>query len=233
LSNLLKHADICVDRKKVLYNKTYCCGLIGNSYGQNRSPDTTRITDAAKSEAESIIKAAKEKSGEIFASAKEKGYSEGYGNAEREARQDIKHEFESALEEIQNFAKSLDGYRDEFIAQNESDIINLALSVAEKVIGQRLSRDDSAFLALFEKAVKDLTARKWLSLSVSGHSLDFVTSNSDYLLKMVEGAERLEVSVIEGAPNGTLIVETADKIVDASVETQIGLIKKEVLKLKS
>ncbi|MFA6730257.1 MAG: hypothetical protein WCR95_04600, partial [Eubacteriales bacterium] len=101
MSNLLKHADICVDRKKVLYNKTYCCGLIGNSYGQNRSPDTTRITDAAKSEAESIIKAAKEKSGEIFASAKEKGYSEGYGNAEREARQDIKHEFESALEEIQ------------------------------------------------------------------------------------------------------------------------------------
>jgi flagellar biosynthesis/type III secretory pathway protein FliH len=42
---------------------------------------------------------------------------------------------------------------------------------------------------------------------------------------MVDGAERIELEVLDDAPSGTCIVETSDKIVDAGIHTQIGMLR--------
>jgi len=154
--------------------------------------------------------------------AKAIGYAAGFKSATIEAEK--KNLLE--LEEIKQVLKNLDEQKSKFIAENKQNTIDLAFKVAEKAINQRLSSDDGLFLKIYEKAVKDLTAQKWLKLSISKSEVQIVTTNSEYLLSMVSGAERLEIEVLEKAPKGTCIVETTEKIVDASINTQLEVLHK-------
>ena len=73
---------------------------------------------------------------------------------------------------------------------------------------------------------------KWLKLTIDKSNVNFVTSNSDYLLGMVRGADRIEVEVLESALPGTCIVETNERVVDSSVYTQIKLIENVLVNAK-
>lgn len=121
--------------------------------------------------------------------------------------------------------QQIDGEREKIMADAQSDTIDLAFAIAEKVLGQKIISDKNTFFKIYEKAVKDIKAQKWVKLSVSKHEVEFATQHSDYLLSVVEGAERIEIEVLEDAPAGTCIVETSEKIVDASIKTQIGLLR--------
>ncbi|HBR32909.1 MAG TPA: hypothetical protein DD733_12600 [Clostridiales bacterium] len=81
------------------------------------------------------------------------------------------------------------------------------------------------FLDIYEKAVKDIVAQKWVRLSVSDSDAVFATSHSDQLLGMVSGAERINIKVLDNAPKGSCIVETAEKIVDSGIDTQLSFLK--------
>jgi Flagellar biosynthesis/type III secretory pathway protein len=179
------------------------------------------VIENAKIEAEKIKQRALEEARVSVADAKEAGYNEGF----KKACLEVECGNKKALNEMISVMDRLEREKDKLFAKNRKEIIELSLKIAEKVINQKLTADEKSYLKIYEKAVKDLTAQKWVKISVSKQEAEFVTKNSDYLLAMIDGAERLEIEVLDDMPSGTCIVETSDKIVDASVHTQLDRLR--------
>lgn len=250
MSSLLKYDNVNVEASRILYNNvcpkkplnserklsgTKSDDLSNAKNELNRTKDEIIkakdeaeiiienakkiIADANKYASELKIKAQKQAERE-YAEAKKAGYADGIEEAITAAEN--KNQF--VLNEIKTLLYNLDSQKSRLIEENDQNIIRLAMKIAEKVINEKISSDEELFLRVYEKAVKDMVAKKWLKLSVSKSELQVATSNSEYLLSMVSGAERIEIEVLEHAPKGTCIVETSDKIVDASINTQLDVI---------
>jgi len=231
LSNLIKVSRVNVESASVTYSvpKKDKNAAPVKEVAAPSPEDTVReaklavqaIVENAQVEAEDIVRRAKDDAAQILVEARMSGYKEGLEQGRVKAQLEVKQ----ALAEVKALLERLDAEKDNLIAQTQNDIIELAFMIAEKVMNQKLSSDMDSFIKLYEKAVKDLKAQKWVKLTVSKQDVEFVTENSDLLLSMVDGAERIELEVLDDAPSGTCIVETSDKIVDAGIHTQIGMLR--------
>lgn len=124
--------------------------------------------------------------------------------------------------------QDLDRGKEALFKQHEQQLVDLSLEIARKVVADRIERDDEAFARIFKKAVEGLSGQKIVRLSVAERQLEFATTHADYLRSMVQDAEKLEIQVIEGAAPGTLIVDTEDESIDASVEKQLDVLEQSV-----
>lgn len=192
--------------------------------------EATKIIENAKIEAEQIKRNALEEANAAIAASKETGYKLGYKVGYKEATQAALNEYSVALNEIKAVINRIDEEKDRIFEESKKDVIDLSFKIAEKIINQKLAEDKESFLKIYENAVKDLSSQKWVKLSLSKQSVDIVTKNIDYLVEMVSGAERLEIKVLDDAPEGECIVETSEKIVDASVQTQLNTLREAVFK---
>ncbi len=156
--------------------------------------------------------------------ARREGYQKGYEQGKFQALT----ENERALDELKQLMEDLDQSREVLIRQQEQQLIDLALEIARKVVADRIEQDDETFARIFKKAVEGMSEQKIVRLSVSEHDIEFVTAHADYLKSMVQDAEKLEVQVLEGAARGTLIVDTEDVVIDASVQKQLDVLMQTV-----
>ena len=175
------------------------------------------IIHNAKIYATKIRSFARKKAEIEYEESKTAGFKEGY-----EAGKEIAvRENNSNVEELKQLIKKLDDIKITFIEDNKQELLNLTFKIAEKIIGEKLERNEGAFVSIFKNAVKDLTAQKWVKLSVSEYDYKFVTTNADLLISHISGAESIEIDILDKAPKGTCIIETSEKILDASVNTQL------------
>lgn len=224
MSNLLKYGNVNVESSRVIYNSSDSDENCSSKKAKQNFADSDRAREEAKKiidEANTCVENAKSNAKEeaklIFKEAKAAGYEEGL----EVATDEVESKNQATLNEIKHILKKLDDQKSNLITDNKQNIIALAFKIAEKVINKKIDVGDDIILKIYERAVKDIVAQKWLKVSVSQYDVQVVTSNSEYLLSMVGGAERLEVEVLENAPKGTCIVETTEKIVDASINTQL------------
>ena len=228
LSKLLKRGMINYDETPFVY--------VDNNHKQKKEHTHKKTPqeahDEALEKAEAIIAKAELKAEEILKKAyynaaeiEKEGYVKGYNKGIKTAEK----ENEVELEHIRALICKLDDDAERFFEQAKHSAAELSMSIAEKVVCQRMSSDKSIFLKLYENAIKDLTAQRWIKLTVGKHEFDIATANSEYLVELVSGAERVEIVMLEDAPIGTCIVETSEKIVDASVPTQLQVLKDAIL----
>lgn len=224
----MKYSNVNIESGRIVYNGG---GFkpSKNDVRKSAAEEAEAIIENAKKEAEKLIADGESKREAIFAAAEEQGYKSGI----EKAYKDAERENEAALGEIKAIIGKLDAYKEKYIADRKRDIIELSFRIAEKVINQKLASDKEIFLKIYEKAVQDLVAQKWLKITVSKADADVATSSSDLLLTMVSGAERLEIKVLDDVPQGTCIVETTEKIIDASVRTQLNALREAVCKVQA
>ena len=223
LSKLLKRNTVCIDDNPFIY--------IENNR-QEAKPQKQQVQPEALEKAECIIAKAEKKAEEIvrkaFADAAEiekEGYIKGYNKGQQTAEKENIVE----LERIKALITKLDDDAEKFLAQAKQSVVELAITIAEKVVSQKLLSDKNIFLKLYENAVKDLTAQRWIKLTVGKHDFEIASANSKYLVGLVSGADRIEIVVLDDAPVGTCIVETSEKIVDASILTQLQVLKNVIM----
>jgi len=224
LSKLLKRSTILYDEKPFVF--------VDNTKPKEKEPEPTQVQPDFSAIAEQIIADAQRKADQIMkkalsdaAEVEKEGYVKGFNNGLKAAEK----ENEVELERIKAIISRLDDDSERFYKQEKQNVIDLALNIAEKVVCQKMASDKDIFIKLYEKAVKDLTAQRWIKLSISKHEFEIATAHSDYLVELVSGAERVELVVLDDAPAGTCIVETSEKIVDASVLTQFNVLKNALL----
>ncbi|MCL4533640.1 MAG: FliH/SctL family protein [Bacteroidetes bacterium] len=184
-------------------------------------PQVEDVRGKAEAEAESTLEQARREAEEIHARAYEKGYqkgrADGLASAKTEALADVRRISELARNAAVDIAAI---YR-----SSEEGIVELALSIAEKVVHKRLAEDRTLVLSMVKGAMEQLDATHVLRVRVNPEDLAYLQPYWDEG-QASTGGRNIELAADPHVQVGGCVIDTSSSVVDAQIETELAEIDK-------
>ena len=212
--------------KSVLLNEAKTEAAIIIKIAEERSK---QIIEEAESQRIIIINNAQEQSGEIKEEAKKLGYEEGYKNG-------YDGGFEKGYDEgksvsdllIQDSLKIKDDYintRNDLLKELEDDIIQLVISIYEKILDKEIVEDDDTITSLVLNGIKNLDPTDKLTIIVSKDDFNTLEKSKDLILANASLINELDMKYDINLDKGDCILETAKGSIDISIKDQLEEVK--------
>jgi len=100
-------------------------------------------------------------------------------------------------------------------------VLNLAMDIAEKIINIELQRDDKVFMEIAKKAVAGLKQADSFALRVSRGEFDKYFKDGGAWLREATGCGEFEAVCDSNLEPGSLVLESDEEIINASVAVQL------------
>ena len=192
------------------------------------------ILNQAREEAEQILAQARQRAEaeqeEIRAGARDEGYREGYAQGIAKAMDDSVRDREATAarleKEVQAFLEKASLAREEMLLQTREELLELCLSIAEKVVRVSLKSSSEVIVRMIQTATERMKRQEWVHIYISGCDTGSIAKISPALTASL-GALSQHIKVVPMGDDeiGTCIVETPEEIADASVSTQMSNIR--------
>jgi flagellar assembly protein FliH len=200
------------------------------------NPDS--IVEKAKEEAKNIKKEAEYEAARTLKSAEDdaekkvrdledEAWQKGYGEGLEAA---AKH-YEELTAQAEALKKSAEEEHEIVLAGMETEIVDMVLQIARKVVGTELSTNRDCILNLVVQTLEGCANRKNMILKVSAEDFDYIMDNKDKLYSMVESANEIEIKKEMTLKQGNCIVETSYGSIDGSAGTKLAKIEDAFKKL--
>ena len=192
------------------------------------------IMNRAREEAEQLLQQAREQAQqeqeEIRAGARDEGYREGYAQGIAKAMDDSVRDREATAarleQEVQAFLQKATLAREEMLLQTREELLDLCLSIAEKVVRVSLKSSSEVIVRMIQNATERMKRQEWVHIYISGCDARQLTRISPALTGTLGAlSQHIKVVPMGDDEGGTCIVETPEEIVDASVSTQMSNIR--------
>jgi len=193
---------------------------------------------AARAEAERILNEAHESAAVLAARAQAQaaqmkeeaenlGYLEGFEKGFQQATDEFKAENNPKMKQLDDLLEELSNYREEMIARNEKDLLDVVFTVAEKVVGYELKSEPRSVVSMLYKTLDGNRREESLRITISPDLMPVDAKIGEEIKQMIAGAAPHAMLYIESdEPEGTCYVETDKGITDLSVKTQLDNAKK-------
>ncbi len=182
-----------------------------------------KLISEARDEAESIKLLAKQQG---FEQGFSEGSEQGFNKAIADASAQLEKDSVAFLAELDRVLTDLNVKKQELLEEHISDMQELAVTVAEKVIGVSLRSSGKVIEKMILSVTENLSQQEWVKIYLSSTEAELLLDGDpevfDYLSRL---SEHIKVVVMDEAPEGTCIIEMPDETVDASVGVQIANIK--------
>ena len=192
------------------------------------------ILNQAREEAEQILAQARQRAEteqeEIRAGARDEGYREGYAQGIAKAMDDSVRDREATAarleKEVQSFLEKASLAREEMLLQTREELLELCLSIAEKVVRVSLKSSSEVIVRMIQTATERMKRQEWVHIYISGCDARQLAQISPALTTTLGAlSQHIKVVPMGDDEGGTCIVETPEEIVDASVSTQMSNIR--------
>lgn len=192
------------------------------------------ILKQAREEAEQFVEQARAEVQQeldgIRAGARDEGYREGYAQGIAKAMDDSVRDREATAarleKEVKSFLEKASLARDEMLVQSREELLDLCLSVAEKVVRVSLKSSSEVIVRMIQTATERMKRQEWVHIYISGCDARQVAQISPALTTTLGAlSQHIKVVPMGDDEGGTCIVETPEEIVDASVSTQMSNIR--------
>jgi flagellar biosynthesis/type III secretory pathway protein FliH len=144
------------------------------------------------------------------------GYADGFAEGKQEALSVI----EPAMAKIAVFFESVARAQDLMLENFKDGIFSIISEISSKIMHREINKDDEYLTELFRDAVKSIKVEEFVTLTVSESQIDFAVRNADIFKAAVSNIQDFKITAEKDAPRGTMIVETAKTIADASYYVQ-------------
>jgi flagellar assembly protein FliH len=190
--------------------------------------------DAIRAEAEAIRLRAIQDAERIREQARregyQRGYDDGYHDGAREALQRADAELQRTLEtlrtQLQQVIESVHAQYEAYLQHAESQMLDLVLEIARKVVREELKMQPAHVLAIVRDALRRVQGFGRLRIRVNPLDVDLMRQNRPSLLQVVEGVETIEIVEDRRVDSGSCIIETEQGVYDARIRTQLGEIER-------
>ena len=192
------------------------------------------IMNQAREDAQRLLEQAREQAEqeqeEIRAGARDEGYRDGYAQGIAKAMEDSVRDREATAarleKEVQDFLEKASLARDEMLLQSRDELLELCLSVAEKVVRVSLKSSSEVIVRMIQTATERMKRQEWVHIYISGCDARQLAKISPALTSTLGAlSQHIKVVPMGDDESGTCIVETPEEIVDASVSTQMSNIR--------
>ncbi len=182
-----------------------------------------RIIEEAKNAAEAEV-------AQIHQRAAEEGYGQGYAEGrakgEQEAIEATKAETQRMVQDVQMFLSKATLSREETIDNLRGELLDVAVTVAEKVIHVSLKSSEEIIKRMILSATQKMKRREWVQIYVADSDVKGVVQTDPTLAAALSSiSDHVKIVPMHDAEAGTCIVEMPDEIIDASASTQLENIR--------
>lgn len=181
-----------------------------------------RIIEEANSEAHKLLEEAKQQVESIQSEAANQGYNDGYNAGYSNGL----NQAECIIQESMDIKCDLDHRRNAMYTEAESEIMELVLDIAQKVIGQELVLNQDVIFSLIQQALQKCAFKDKLTIRVSSDDFDYTNSIRDRIVALTEGINELEVLCDRALSKGSCIVETDSGEINAGIQVQMKEVQK-------
>ncbi|NLK63813.1 MAG: hypothetical protein GX289_01835 [Tissierellia bacterium] len=197
--------------------------------------EARKIIETAKNDARAQIAECKKKAYEDGYNSgleigKKRGYKEGYDEGQAKISEILLEQNKKATREIAEMIEKIEFEKSKIISKYEEELANLSIEIAEKVIRNEIETKDNLVSAIIKDVIKDYRNVEWIKIYISSKD-DAAAIQADKELadELKKIAQDIKIEVLDELEKGSAIVESADGIVEASIDTQLKNLKEMVL----
>lgn len=191
--------------------------------------ESLKITEEAEEQKESMINSAYIRSKEVLEQSKEDGYSKGYEVGFNEGYEKGYSEGKSKSDNLISEALEIkNGYlykKENLLTDLEEDIIELVISVYEKIINKKNEEDTEMIISLVLNGIKSLDLTDKLTIITSKEDFSILEMARDEILAKASMISHLDIKYDISLEKGDCILETSKGNIDVSLNNQLDEVK--------
>ncbi len=146
--------------------------------------------------------------------ARERGLAKGMKAAEEA--------YQAKLARLEALSASLQEERATFFDRVEPELVRLAVTIAEKIIGRELELRPELVVEMVQEAMKRVRERERLRVSVNPRDLEQIRAAREDLLRAVDGVRKLDLIEDRRVDSGGCLIESENGTLDARISTQLA-----------
>lgn len=190
--------------------------------------ESKRLEDDSRDAALRIINKANSESATLMEKAVKDGYKAGFEQGHTEALKKCEAYFGAAA----RFIDEINSRKEAYYISNEREILETIFTASEKIVMDRLKRDDKMIERIITQAAKSFRNSDFVKISViDGEVSKEMRSDANFIKEILSYIPEIEVEYLppEDYPAGTVILDDGNEVVDASVPTQLEFLQ-EIMK---
>ncbi len=204
-----------------------------------RQTDQAAVIKAdAETEAASIIEKAKAEAAQIVAEAQAQhdklvsdARTEGFEQGSAEGYEKGKAEVERLIERMHKVLEAVMQRREEILQDTESQIVELVILMARKVIKILSENQKNVIMANTVAALRKVKTRGNVTLRVNIEDVKLTTAHADEFIQHVENVQGITVQEDSAVEKGGCIVETDFGAIDARISSQLTELENKILEV--
>ena len=204
-----------------------------------RQTDQAAVIKAdAENEAEQIVEKAKAQAAQIIAEAQAQhdkivsdARSEGFEQGSAEGYEKGKAEVERLIERMHKVLEAVMQRREEILQDTESQIVELVILMARKVIKILSENQKNVIMANTVAALRKVKTRGNVTLRVNIEDVKLTTAHADEFIQHVENVQGITVQEDSSVEKGGCIVETDFGAIDARISSQLTELENKILEV--
>ena len=196
------------------------------------------IKSDAENEAENIVARAKTDAAQIIADAEAerdrlRGEAEknGYDKGHQEGYEKGVAEVERLIDRMHRITESVMQRREEILADTESQIVELVILMARKVIKILSENQKNVVMANTMAALKKVKTRGEVTLRVNLEDVKLTSEHAQEFIDHVENIKGITVLEDSSVERGGCIVETDFGAIDARISSQLQELENKILEI--
>lgn len=198
------------------------------------------VLDDARKEAAGLIGDAKKQAEDILNQAgqegavlKEQARKEGLEAGRQEALAAVKQELAANLTKALALINEIEAGRDERLLSSEPELLRLAVSIAEKIIGAEIALSPDRQLEIARKALSKAVNANKITIRINPDDLRIFSENLAALQSAFGEPKPIKLREDAAIPKGSCYLETDQGNLDARIKSQLDQIMAELLKVGS
>ncbi len=205
---------------------------------KRKNNQAQRIRQEAEDEAKRILEEARKQASDLEAEIRgrvERVEKEAQGKGEEQGReqgyQEGRGEVQRLIENLQRIITTAIERRNQIIEESETQVINLVLLIAKKVIKVISENQKNVVINNVVQALRKLKSRGEVVIRVNLADLELTSAHVGDFLKMVENVKSITVLEDSSVDRGGCIIETDFGQIDARISSQLAEIEERILEL--
>lgn len=189
--------------------------------------EAAQIIEKAKSEAAQILAEAQAQRDKMESEARKEGYDAGHS----EGYESGVAEVDRLVERMHKILEAVMQRREEILQDTESQIVELVILMARKVIKILSENQKNVIMANTLAALKKVKTRGEVTLRVNLEDVKLTSSHVDEFIQHVENVQGITVLEDSAVEKGGCIVETDFGAIDARISSQLTELENKILEV--
>jgi len=152
----------------------------------------------------------------------EKAYQAGMQSGTQKAEE----EYGSATQSLLNACQQVDSVRETIIANSSDELLEFAITIAEKIVRSHLKKD-KMIIATIEEALQRSVKSEEFYIYINPEDYDCVIGKSENLIAGLNGLTNIVIKKDAAIERGGAKIESDNCTIDATVASQFDVIREE------